>query len=98
MPIYLLHLWPKFGGNMEKNRKTANAEKQRRYRSRQRELGNKQVRGYVTKEAMSCYEEIREKTHWTDNEVLSNALRITFAAYKCGQIKLLNEWLKDHGR
>lgn len=84
---------------MEKNRKKlANAEKQRRYRQKQKEIGNKQVRGYVTKEAMECYQEIRDKTQWTDNEVLSNALRITYAAYKCGQIKLLNEWLKDHER
>ena len=82
---------------MEKNRKKlANAEKQRRYRQKQKELGHKQVRGYVTTEAMECYQEIRDKTQWTDNEVLSNALRITYAAYKCGQIKLLNEWLKDH--
>ncbi len=82
---------------MEKNRKKlANAEKQRRYRQKQKELGHKQVRGYVSTEAMACYQEIRDKTQWTDNEVLSNALRITYAAYKCGQIKLLNEWLKDH--
>ncbi|WJG07642.1 hypothetical protein [Aliiglaciecola sp. LCG003] len=83
---------------MEKKQKSANAEKQRRYRQRQKELGHKHVRGYVSKEAMSCYDDIREKTKWTDNEVLSNALRITYAAYKCGQIKLLNEWLKDHNR
>ncbi|MCC2615684.1 hypothetical protein LJ739_05470 [Aestuariibacter halophilus] len=75
-----------------------NAEKQRRYRDRQKALGHKQVRGYVSPQAMSCYEEIRHKTQWTDNEVLSNALRITYAAYRCGQIKLLNEWLKDHNR
>ena len=75
-----------------------NAEKQSRYRQRQKDIGNKQVRGYITKDAMKSYEEIREKTGWTDNEVLSNSLRITFAAYKCGQIKLLNEWLKDHSR
>ncbi|GAC14798.1 hypothetical protein [Aliiglaciecola lipolytica] len=84
---------------MDKNpKKIANAEKQKRYRQRQKELGHKHIRGYVSKDAMSCYEEIREKTNWTDNEVLSNALRITYAAYKCGQIKLLNEWLKDHKR
>lgn len=84
---------------MEKHpKKVANAEKQRRYRQRQKELGHKQIRGYVTQEAMVCYDEIRQKTNWTDNEVLSNAIRITFAAYKCGQIKLLNEWLKDHKR
>ncbi len=75
-----------------------NAEKQRRYRQRQKELGFKQVRGYISQEGMECYKEIREKTGWTDNEVLSNSLRITYAAYKCGQIKLLNNWLKENKR
>ena len=75
-----------------------NAEKQRRFRQRQKELGKKQVRGYVTSQAMACYQEISEKTGWTDSEILSNSLRITLAAYKCGQIKLLNEWLKDHDK
>jgi hypothetical protein len=75
---------------------SANAEKQKRFRLKQKELGKKQVRGYVTPLAMDCYKEICTKTGWTDSEVLSNALRITYAAYKCGQIKLLNEWLKDN--
>lgn len=79
-----------------KKTKSANAEKQKRYRQRQKELGNKHVRGYITHEAMECYQEIRDKTNWTDNEVLSNALRITYAAYRCGQIKLLNNWLKEN--
>lgn len=84
---------------MEKvTKKQANAEKQKRFRERQKALGKKQIRGYVSAEAMRCYDEIREKTHWTDNDVLSNALRITYAAYRCGQIKLLNEWLKDNDR
>ncbi len=83
---------------MSKVKINANAEKQKRYREKQKKLGHKQIRGYVTPQAMTCYEEIRDKTGWTDNEVLSNALRITYAAYKCGQIKLLNEWLKDHDR
>jgi hypothetical protein len=74
----------------------ANAEKQRRFRERQKQLGKHQVRGYVTQQAMQSYQEIADKTGWTDSEILSNALRITYAAYKCGQIKLLNEWLKDH--
>ena len=78
------------------NKLSANAEKQKRFRLKQKELGNKQVRGYVTPLAMNCYKEISAKTGWTDSEVLSNALRITYAAYKCGQIKLLNEWLKDN--
>lgn len=76
----------------------ANAEKQRRYRERQREQGNKQIRGYLTPDAVKCYADIADKTDWTDNEILNNALRITYAAYKCGQIKLLNEWLKNNDR
>lgn len=83
---------------VQKKSDDANAEKQRRFRERQKEAGKKQVRGYVTPEAMQCYDEIREKTGWSDSEVLSNSLRVLFAAYKCGQIKLLNEWLKDHKR
>ncbi|MGJ8679062.1 hypothetical protein [Paraglaciecola sp.] len=58
----------------------------------------KQVRGYVSPEAMQCYKEISDKTNWTDSEILTNSLRITYAAYKCGQIKLLNEWLKDNDK
>ncbi|MFT2090849.1 MULTISPECIES: hypothetical protein [Paraglaciecola] len=81
---------------MSKLKSTANAEKQKRFRERQKEKGNKQVRGYVTPQARFCYKEISEKTGWTDSEILSNSLRITYAAYKCGQIKLLNEWLKDN--
>ena len=83
---------------MNKLKVNPNAEKQRRFRQRQKELGKKQVRGYVTTQAMSCYQEISDKTGWTDSEILSNSLRITLAAYKCGQIKLLNEWLKDHDK
>ncbi len=81
---------------MTTNKRTANAEKQKRYREKQKQIGKKQVRGYVTAQAMDCYSELSNKTGWTDSEMLSNALRITYAAYKCGQIKLLNEWLKDH--
>ena len=81
-----------------KTKSNANAEKQRRFRERQKALGKKQVRGYITPEAKTCYDELVEKTHWSDSEILSNALRLTYAAYRCGQIKLLNEWLKDHDR
>ena len=76
----------------------ANAEKQKRFRDKQKEMGKKLVRGYVSPEAMQCYDEIRDKTGWSDSEVLSNSIRVMYAAYKCGQIKLLNEWLKDHKR
>ncbi|RDV25960.1 hypothetical protein DXV75_07680 [Alteromonas aestuariivivens] len=82
----------------KKTNSNANAEKQRRFRERQKAAGKKLVRGYVTPQAMECYEEISEKTGWSDSEVLSNALRVLYAAYRCGQIKLLNEWLKDHKR
>ncbi|MCF2947132.1 hypothetical protein L0668_03370 [Paraglaciecola aquimarina] len=82
--------------NNLKAKRSANAEKQKRFRDKQKEKGNKQVRGYVTPEAMRCYNAISEKTNWTDSEILTNSLRITYAAYKCGQIKLLNEWLKDN--
>lgn len=83
---------------VKKSSQSANAEKQRRFRERQKQQGKKQVRGYVTADAMACYKEITEKTGWTDSEMLSNALRITYAAYKCGQIKLLNNWLVEHKR
>ncbi|GEA11063.1 hypothetical protein [Alteromonas sp. KUL49] len=82
----------------EKVSTSKNAEKQRRYRERQKEAGNTLVRGYVKPEALQCIEEIREKTGWSDNEIISNSLRLTYAAYKCGQIKLLNEWLIKNDR
>lgn len=75
------------------DKSSANAEKQKRFRERQKALGNKQVRGYISPEAQSCYNEISEITGWTDSDILSNSLKITYAAYKCGQIKLLNAWL-----
>jgi hypothetical protein len=80
---------------MKNPKKSANAEKQRRFREKQKSLGKKLIRGYVTPAAMENYKEIVEKTGWTDSDVLSNALRITFAAYKNGQIRLLNQWLKE---
>lgn len=73
-----------------------NAEKQKRYRDRQKELGKKQIRGYVDNQAQDCYQNIREITGWTDSEIMGNALKITYAAYKCGQIKLLNAWLTEN--
>ncbi|MCY7293894.1 hypothetical protein [Alteromonas sp. a30] len=79
------------------NQKTnVNADKQKRYRERQKAKGHKQVRGYVDQQALECYQNIQEVTSWTDSEILSNALKITYAAYKCGQIKLLNSWLKEN--
>lgn len=78
-----------------KNKKTAltNAEKQQRYRDRQKEKGKKETRGYLTPEAQKCYQLIVEQTNWSDSIILSNAVRLTYAAYKNGQIGLLNSWL-----
>ncbi len=82
-----------------KNKKlTANAEKQKRFRDKQKALGKKMVRGYITTEAMENYKEIVEKTGWTDNDIISNSLRITYAAYKNGQIRFLNKWLQEDDR
>ena len=74
----------------------ANAEKQKRFREKQKALGRKMVRGYVTPKALKCYSELNEKTGWSDSEILSNALRITYAAYKKGQIRVLNQYLEDN--
>lgn len=82
-----------------KNKKlVANAEKQKRFRERQKALGKKMVRGYITPVAMENYNEIAEKTGWTDNDIISNSLRITYAAYKNGQIRFLNKWLQEDDR
>ena len=48
----------------------ANADKQKRFRERQREAGKRQVRGYVTPEALSCYEEIQQKLPQVDRPEL----------------------------
>jgi hypothetical protein len=70
-----------------------NAEKQQRYRDRQKLNGKKETRGYLSKEALHCYQLIAEQTQWSDSVILSNAVRLTYAAYKNGQIGLLNNWL-----
>lgn len=75
-----------------------NAEKQQRYRQRQQEAGKKQLRGYLTPQALSCYQEIVDKTQWNDSELLSNAIRLMYAAHKMGQVGLLNSWLNEHRR
>lgn len=77
----------------EKKAPLTNAEKQRRYRERQKAKGNKEHRGYLTPEAEKCYQMIAEQTNWNDSVILSNAIRLTYAAYKNGQIGLLNKWL-----
>jgi len=73
-----------------------NAEKQKKYRERQKEKGKKEMRGYLSKEALVCYELIAEQTQWSDSIILSNAVRLTYAAYKNGQIGLLNNWLNEN--
>ena len=78
---------------MTKKKPLTNAEKQKRYREKKEKLGKKEVRGYLTEEAQTCLEEIKELTDWDDSTILSNAIRLTYAAQKCGQIKLLNSWL-----
>ena len=78
---------------MTKKKPLTNAEKQKRYRDKKEKLGKKEVRGYLTEEAQSCLNEIKELTDWDDSTILSNAIRLTYAAQKCGQVKLLNSWL-----
>lgn len=73
-----------------------NAEKQKRFRDKQKDKGKKEVRGYLTAEAIECYAKINEQTDWNDSVILSNAIRITYAAYKNGQIGLLNNWLTQN--
>jgi hypothetical protein len=80
----------------EKKKAFSNAEKQKRYRDRQKESGKKEMRGYLSPEAQNCYELIADQTKWTDSVILSNAVRLTYAAYKNGQIGLLNNWLNKH--
>lgn len=84
---------------MESSKTTlTNAQKQQRYRERQKSQGRKELRGYLTPEALACYEEISQKTEWSDSLLLSNAIRLMYAAHKLGQIGLLNGWLNDHKR
>lgn len=76
----------------------SNAEKQQRYREKQRQSGKKELRGYLTPEALTCYQEIVDKTEWNDSLLLSNAIRLMYAAHKLGQVGLLNSWLNKHKR
>lgn len=75
-----------------------NAEKQRRYRERQKQSGKRELRGYLTPEALQSYTEIQQKTDWSDSVLISNAIRLMYAAHKCGQVGLLNSWLTEHNR
>lgn len=82
----------------KKEKKTAftNAEKQKRYRDKQKMRGKQELRGYLSPQAKECYRLISEQTQWNDSVILSNAVRLTYAAYKNGQIGLLNSWLKKN--
>ncbi|GGW57376.1 hypothetical protein [Alishewanella tabrizica] len=82
----------------EKNKALTNAEKQRRYREKQKGSGKKELRGYLTPEALLCYDEIVQKTQWNDSTLLSNAIRLMYAAHKLGQVGILNSWLNEHKR
>jgi hypothetical protein len=75
-----------------------NAEKQKRYREKQNALGYKMIRGYLDPKAIMAYDELLEKTGWTHNDLLSNTLRLTYAAYRRGQVGMLNSWLEDNDR
>jgi hypothetical protein len=77
-------------------KRLSNAQKQQRYRERQKGSGKKELRGYLTPEALACYQEIQQKTDWNDSVMLSNAIRLMYAAHKLGQIGLLNGWLTEH--
>lgn len=76
-----------------KKKAMTNAEKQKKYRERQKEKGKREMRGYLSQEALVCYQLISEQTQWSDSMIMSNAVRLTYAAYKNGQIGLLNSWL-----
>lgn len=80
----------------QEKKRISNAEKQQRYRERQKGSGKKELRGYLTPEALTCYQEIQQKTDWSDSVMLSNAIRLMYAAHKLGQIGLLNGWLTEH--
>jgi hypothetical protein len=81
---------------LPKKKALTNAEKQKNYRERQKERGMKEMRGYLSEEALVCYQLISEQTQWSDSIILSNAVRLTYAAYKNGQVGLLNSWLNDN--
>jgi len=83
---------------MDKKTPLTNAEKQKRYRDKKQALGKKEVRGYLTEQAQDCLNEIRDITDWDDSTILSNALRLTYAAQKCGQVKILNNWLVKNNK
>lgn len=83
---------------MAKKIALSNAEKQKRYRDKKAAQGKKEIRGYLTEQAQACLAEIKAGTDWDDSTIISNAIRLIYAADKCGQIKILNSWLIDHDK
>ncbi|MFT4930072.1 MAG: NTP pyrophosphatase (non-canonical NTP hydrolase) [Phenylobacterium sp.] len=80
----------------EKKKALTNAEKQKNYRERKKQKGHEELRGYLSPEGVECYQEISKVTGWDDSKLLSNAIRLTLAAYKMGQIGILNGWLEKN--
>jgi hypothetical protein len=80
----------------EKQVALTNAEKQKRFRDKKKLEGYREHRGYLSPEAQKCYKLIAEQAQWSDSVILSNAIRLTYAAYKNGQIGLLNNWLNKN--
>ncbi|MFT5162378.1 MAG: hypothetical protein ACI9FJ_000954 [Alteromonadaceae bacterium] len=82
----------------QKKQALSNAQKQKNYRDRKKGKGEEELRGYLTPEALECYKEIGEVTGWNDSKLISNAIRLSLAAYKCGQIGVLNGWLEKNNK
>jgi hypothetical protein len=82
----------------QKKKALTNAQKQKNYRERKKSNGQTELRGYLTPEALACYQELSEVTGWNDSKLATNAMRLTLAAYKCGQISILNGWLEKNNK
>lgn len=82
----------------DKKKALTNAQKQKNYRERKKLKGETELRGYLSPEAQTCYKELAEVTGWNDSKLVTNALRLTLAAYKCGQISVLNGWLEKNNK
>ena len=80
----------------EKKKALTNAQKQKNYRERKKHKGEAELRGYLSPQAQDCYKELAEVTGWNDSKLVTNALRLALAAYKCGQISALNSWLEKN--
>lgn len=83
---------------MDKKQPLSNAEKQKRYREKKAREGKKEIRGYLSNEAQNCLDELRDKSGWDDSTLVSNAIRLAYAAQQCGQVKILNAWLLKNNK